>query len=122
MISVEEVKRIKKIRSAGIEGLNKMAKEHGMPALDAHKLGAENGDAHSQMTLGAMYGMALFVPYNYVLAYMWSNIALANGNVEGQNTISMVEDKMSHEQIGRAQDMALEWLENYSKKQKNENA
>ncbi len=118
MIELEVLQETKRLKSQAIEHFKNVEKEHGMPAFDAHKLCAENGLAHSQMTLGVMYAMGILVPCNYVLAYMWSSIAVANDCQDGQYMIASIEKKMSYEQIGRAQDMALEWFEKHSKKQK----
>jgi len=46
-----------------------------------------------------------------VLAYMWSNLAAAQGDVGAQQHKDFVEQRMTREQIAEAQRLSREWLE-----------
>ena len=59
-------------------------------AVDAQsrRARAEEGDAEAQFNLGLMYFWGNGVPENYVLDYMWSNLAAAQGDVGAQHNRS----------------------------------
>ncbi len=70
---------------------------------------ARQGDAGAQFNLGIMYANGRGVPQNYVLAYMWSNLASAGGNAYGGKNRDEVAAKMTPAQIAEAQRLAAEW-------------
>jgi TPR repeat protein len=72
---------------------------------------AEQGDADLQLMLGDMYALGEGVPQDYVLAYMWVNLAVAQGNEAAQNLKDRVEQRMTREQIAEAQRLSREWIE-----------
>jgi hypothetical protein len=49
-----------------------------------------------------------------VLAYMWHNLAVAQGNESAQEGKDIVEQQMTGEQIAEAQRLFREWLEAHS--------
>ena len=68
---------------------------------------AVQGNAEAQTMLGAMYKYGDGVIKNVVLAHMWYNIANANGNRVASTLRSLIEERMTLEQIGEAQVLAL---------------
>ena len=86
-------------------------------AMKWYRLAAEAGMEAAQFNLGDMYanGVAGVVPHDNRLAYMWYNIAAA----QGKKTISAVAEErrvklakhMTPEQITEAESMAKEWHE-----------
>ena len=79
--------------------------------LEQTRARAEQGDALAQYDLGAMYSTGEGVPEVNVLAYMWSNLAAAQGHEGAQRAKDIVEGVMTREQIAEAQRMSREWLE-----------
>ena len=67
---------------------------------------AEQGFAHPQYILGLMYYNGRGVLQDDVLAHMWYNIAGANGNPYGSEGRGEVEQRMTREQIAKAQALA----------------
>ena len=54
------------------------------------------------------------VPEDSVLAYMWYNLAAAQGGEAGERAQSnkdLLEERMTREQIAEAQRLSREWLE-----------
>ena len=58
-----------------------------------------------------MYGTGQGVPEDIVLAYMWWNLAAAQGVEVAQENKDIAESRMTREQIAEAQRMSREWLE-----------
>jgi hypothetical protein len=58
-----------------------------------------------------MYELGEGVPEDIVLAYMWYNLAAAQGNETAQSNKDRTERRMTREQIAEGQRMSREWLE-----------
>ena len=77
---------------------------------------AEQGDVDAQFALGIKYdlgetvGVTTGVPEDKVLAYMWYNLAAAQGNEIAQDNKDIIEERMTREQIAEAQRLSREWL------------
>jgi hypothetical protein len=56
-----------------------------------------------------MYANPESVRTNYVLAHMWSNIASANGEPDARETLEILEERMTKQQIAEAQQRARNW-------------
>lgn len=80
-------------------------------AVRWYRLAAEQGHAIAQHYLGAMYSFGQGVPQNYALAYMWSNLAAAQGETEASTSRDSIAERMTPEQIARAQQMSQECLD-----------
>jgi len=78
---------------------------------------AEQGNALAQFNLGGMYVRGDGVPEDDVLAYMWWNLAAAQGYEDSQGNKPIIhagnEKQMTREQITRAQRLTREWLEEH---------
>ena len=71
---------------------------------------ADQGEAHAQFMLGAMYNEGIGVPQDYVQAYMWLNLSAAGGDeVAHQSRDLLLAPKMSREQIAQAQELTRKW-------------
>ena len=60
-----------------------------------------------------MYAQGFGVPEDIVLAYMWFNIAAAQGNESARNNKDFAEQQMTREQITEAQRLTREWIETH---------
>ena len=58
-----------------------------------------------------MYNDGYGVPEDAVLAYMWYNLAAAQGIESAQTNKDIIEQRMTREQIAEAQRLSREWLE-----------
>ena len=74
-----------------------------------HRFSAEQGHADAQFNLGVKYYEGQGVPQDYVSAHMWLNLSGSNGHKGAVEKRSIVEKKMSKQQIEKAQEMARNW-------------
>ena len=86
---------------------------------------AEQGDARAQYILGIMYAKGRGVPQNYILAHMWYNMAVSqgeellsgsqNGEIGIHDTLARIRDTlagiMTPAQVAEAQKLAAKCLE-----------
>ena len=70
------------------------------------RLVAEQGDAIAQSLLGNMYALGWGVRRDLGLAYMWLNIASANGEEAARERLDNLEDDMTRAEISRATELA----------------
>ena len=73
------------------------------------QLAANQGNATAQFRLGLMYENGRGVAQDYVEAHRWFNLAGAVGNKDAAKYRSIVERKMTREQIAEALRRAAEW-------------
>ena len=92
--------------------------EHGENFIDVCTEYAEEGDPKMQLLVGAIHGLGLHTLKDYISAYKWFNIAASMGDETGLKIRDGLEPAMSKDHVARAQELSVEWLENYSKKQK----
>lgn len=79
-------------------------------ALKWYKLSAENSHKDAQNNLGAMYSKGEGTEQDFVEALKWFIISARNGSEGGEKNISIVEKRMSYEQISEAQKLANDWM------------
>ena len=78
---------------------------------------AEQGNAKAQYDLGVMYYKGEGVPQDYVLAHMWFNLSSSNGYKKSALiNRNILEEKMSKQQIEKAQELARNWKPRVKKK------
>ena len=78
--------------------------------LESTRKLADQGDAKAQYRLGVFYN-GEGVPKDYVLAYMWVNLSLAeDNNIKAKESIDNLEKEMTPEQIEEAQKLSREWF------------
>jgi hypothetical protein len=58
-----------------------------------------------------MYHYGEGVPEDHVLAYMWYNLAAAQGNEIAQENKDIIEEEMTRAEIAEAQRLSREWIE-----------
>ena len=75
-------------------------------ALKWYRLAAAQGDARAQNNLGLMYDKGQGVPQDYVEAHKWFNLSGVGGENGAVKNRSLVEGKMTREQIELAQEKA----------------
>jgi len=73
---------------------------------------AKQGDVDSQVILGGLYALGKGVIRDKVYAYMWADLAAANGNQNGARLRKNVGKKMTAADISKAQDLSRECVEN----------
>ncbi len=72
-------------------------------------MAADQGDSSAQTNLGLMYVKGEGVPEDYVLAHMWWSLAASQGNETATNSLDIVADNMTPDQIAEAEKLAREW-------------
>jgi TPR repeat protein len=79
-----------------------------VPPADPRALAAaaERGDADAQFDLGLRYVRGLGVPQDYVLAYMWLNLAAARGRADAVKLRDALGGKLTAAQTNEAQRLA----------------
>jgi TPR repeat protein len=70
---------------------------------------AEQGEATAQAFLGIMYERGQGVRQDYMLAYIWLNLATVHGFEDAKSSRDLLSSKMTPEQIAEAQRLAREW-------------
>jgi TPR repeat protein len=73
--------------------------------------GAGMGCSHSMGVLGCCYAFGRGVPEDDVEAYMWANLASAQGDEASKLLKDELTERMTREQIAEGQKMSREWLE-----------
>ena len=67
---------------------------------------AEQGRADAQNNLGVMYENGEGVPQDFIIGYMWLNLAGANGDTTAPKAKDIVAKVMSQADISKAQAMS----------------
>jgi len=78
--------------------------------IDDLKKAAEQGDADAQFNLGYMYYKGNGVVEDDVMAYLWWNLAAAQGFESAKKNKGILSERMTREQIAEAQKLSREWL------------
>ncbi len=79
-------------------------------ALREWKPLAEQGQASAQYNLGLMYANGEGVPEDDVYAYMWWNLAAAQGNKDNSQNKNILSKEMTSSQIEEAQRLSRECM------------
>lgn len=77
--------------------------------VEAQDKAAKRGDGKAQLYLGEAYAKGLAVPKDFVLAYMWLNLAASAGVEIAANERDNIANTMNSEQIAEAQRLTREW-------------
>ena len=85
-------------------------------ALKWYKRSAERFHKDAQNNLGALYSKGEGTEQDFVEALKWFIISAQNGSEAGEKNISIVEKRMSYEQISQAQKLANDWMKKNRKK------
>jgi len=95
--------------------------DHYMPkdyagVFNLFKKVADKGNSNAQYNLAVGYSKGRGVPINYKKAYIWYSLASAQGHEKAKHNISVIEPKMTPQQIVDAQKEAAELWENSKNK------
>jgi TPR repeat protein len=72
-------------------------------AVKWYRKAADQNFAPAEYNLGVCYNYGAGVPRDYVEAYKWINLASAQGDEDAKKWLSVIEQRMTPEQIGEAQ-------------------
>ena len=78
-----------------------------------YRLAADQGEGIAQLRLGNMYANGEGVPENDIAAYMWFNLAAAQGYRTASRKKNELKERMTQEQIAEAHWLYFEWLEEH---------
>lgn len=74
---------------------------------------ANGGDSAAQFSLGRMYLEGNSVKKDLVIAYMWFNLARANGHVKAKEEVNQLMKQMDNRQIAEGQRLSAMWWDTY---------
>ena len=86
-----------------IEGTSAFTAKDFDVAVHSFRLAADRGFAPAQAALCLMHKGGLSIPQDYVLAYMWCDIAASNGDENGSNWSAQIAREMTPADISEAQ-------------------
>ena len=101
---------------AGLLHAGKGVKRDFKTAIKWYRMAAQAGFSPAQLGMGNMIADGLGVKKDYIEAHMWFNIASANGHQKAQYNLKKIEQRMTTEEIQRAQILADLWLKKYPQK------
>jgi hypothetical protein len=81
-------------------------------AVRWYLLAAEQKLPSAFNNLGTSYASGQGVPQDNIIAHMWYNLAVSHGNLTAQRNRELVAKRLTHEQILKAQQLAVEWRPN----------
>lgn len=87
----------------------------GSKQVDALIGKANNGDVKAQFSLGQAYREGRNVQADNVTAYMWFNIARANGDTRAKDELRTLSSAMNSQQVAQGQKLASLWWETYKR-------
>ena len=91
------------------------AKEYKKNVIDVWEKLAKEGHSGAQHNLGFAYNNGHGVPQNYQKAYYWFSLAAANGNTAAEKWRDEVVEKMTPQQIAKAQEEVQKWFDEHQK-------
>jgi len=74
---------------------------------------ADQGNSRAQYNLGILYLNGTGVIQDYLMAHMYTNLAAAQGQENAEHNREAIARKMTPDQIGKAQQMARDWMEEH---------
>ena len=86
-------------------------------AIKWYRKAAEQGNADAQYMLGVMYFDGFGVAQDNKLAYVWSSVSAANGDVEAATNRDLFAKRLSPAVLAEAQALAGQYVELYQPKQ-----
>jgi TPR repeat protein len=109
--------------SLGVMYMSELGQFLDIPKDDAEAVkwfskSAEQGNVRGQGHLSLMYYFGYGVSVDYVAAYMWCNLALAQGGEMSKEVIGEISVEMTEEQIAEAQKLSREWMAKHSERNK----
>ena len=74
---------------------------------------AEQGDANAQINLALLYYDGRGVPQDYSMAYVWYNIAAAQGQAKAEKNHDAVAGELDAASLAEAQKLSKEYFKRY---------
>ena len=74
-----------------------------------YRKSGDQGHAPAQLALSSAYYDGEGVPKDLVIAYMWANLAAAQGNFGAKATREALKKEMTPAQIAEGQRLSREW-------------
>ena len=101
------------VRLAFLYADGHLGSDRGREAADWFEKAARLGNSTAQANLGVIYANGLGRIQNYVLAHMWANIAVANGNEKASEVRAKIQSDMDKKLIIEAQELARKCLSSH---------
>ncbi len=110
------IKLVKDTGNAAGNKVQSLRKMFSKPILDINdcRVKAEQGNVEAQFNLGRIYYKGQGVLQDYVMAYMYFNIAAINDTKGAVKNRDAVAKKMTPSQLEKAQQLAGEWIQKHS--------
>ena len=110
------IKLVKGTGNAAGNKVQSLRKMFSKPILDINdcRVKAEQGNVEAQFNLGQIYYKGQGVLQDYVMAYMYFNIAAINDTKGAVKNRDAVAKKMTPSQLEKAQQLAGEWSKKHS--------
>jgi TPR repeat protein len=70
---------------------------------------ADRGDCRAQAAIGRAYALGRGVPRNFVLAYMWSALAVSQGDADSVDVRDSIDVSLTPQQLAKAERLVREW-------------
>ena len=80
-----------------------------------YRKAADQGDADAQYNLGIRYADGKGISQDYIEAHMWFSLATVGGEERAIKNRSIIEAKMTPEQIAEARRRASAWVKSVPK-------
>jgi hypothetical protein len=80
-----------------------------------YRKAADQGDADAQYNLGIRYADGKGISQDYIEAHMWFSLATVGGEERATKNRSIIEAKMTPEQIAEARRRASAWVKSEPK-------
>ena len=87
--------------------------EDDVEAVKWYRLAAEQGHTASQYMLGFQTAIGKGTQKDFVNAYMWINLAAAKGDEDAVIAKKTLQERMTQDQIQKAQKLSREWFEKH---------
>ncbi len=85
--------------------------ENDMEAVKWYRMAAKQGFSMAQNNLADIYGKGGGVPVNKIKSYLWYSLAKTNGYRPAKQSVEIMKNRMTHEQIAKAQALAKRCFE-----------
>ena len=86
-------------------------------AVEWFRKAADQGDPPAQFTLATLYANGRILRQDPVQAHLWFTLAASAGHKAAGVNVVLYQEMMSNEQIYEAQRLAAQWVENFTKRQ-----
>jgi TPR repeat protein len=78
-------------------------------SLELFRRSAEQGNPGAEYALGTAYLTGIHISRDYVLGYMWLDVAALHGHELSPDLLTFLQGVMTKEQVAQAQKLVREW-------------